>query len=307
MGIYDRDYYRQPRRSFSLSAPRTIVGTLILINVIIFLADGLLTPVPQGAPPGACGGIAGALALKVEDLTKPWMWWQLLTYGFAHASFESRQLPWHIIGNMIVLFFLGPPIEARYGRKEFLRLYLAMVVIGGLAWAIVEKLQQHEAAAAVGASAAVTGVVILFALNFPRQILLLFFVIPMPAWVVGLLVVVFDIAGALHADTVRVAFAAHLGGAAFAFLHFQYRWNLTRWTSRWPSLARLKPRPRLRVHDPDADSDRDRQEDSELGEEVDRILKKIHKEGEGSLTRKERRILENASRQYQKKREGPDD
>jgi membrane associated rhomboid family serine protease len=281
-----------------LRGPRTAVGILILINVVVFLADGFLTPAPPTAPPGASGGIASALALRAESLTDPRYWWQFLTYGFAHASPPDYL---HILFNMVALFFLGRPIEARYGRKEFWRLYLAMLVVAGVIWAVVERLQGHHAASAVGASGAVTGIVILFALNFPRQILLLFFVIPMPAWAVGLLVVAIDVFRALNPESTRIAFAAHLGGAAFALAYFRFRWNLSSWTSGWRWQAWFKRRPRVRIHDPD----RQERLDPDLSEEVDRILEKIHRQGEASLTRKERRTLESASRQYQKRRQGP--
>ena len=115
--------------------------------------------------------------------------------------------------------------------------------------------------------------------------------------------VVLDVFGALNPGSARVAFAAHLGGAAFAFLYCRNRWNLSRWTTGWFSAGRLKSRPKLRVHDPG----RQQRQDQELSQEVDRILEKISREGEGSLTRKERRTLESASREYQKKRQGPDD
>ena len=275
-----------------------MIGMLILINVVVFLIDGLFDSQQHR--------ITNALAVSVGTLTRPWLWWQFLTYGFAHAPAPNY---WHMLGNMLVLFFLGRDIEARYGSREFLRLYLAMIVVAGLVWAITERLQGIQNASAVGASGAVTGIVILYALNFPRRILLLFFVLPLPAWVVGLFVVLTDAWGALGAmqrggtQALQIAFYAHLGGTAFAFLYFYYGWSLTRLTSGWPSLTRLRRRPRLRVHTPDPPKG----EDSELSQEVDRILEKIHREGEASLSRKERRTLENASRQYQKKRENHDE
>ena len=296
MGIHDRDYYREPQSRYNLRGPRTIVGMLILINVVVFLADGLLTP---AAVQGSLGDINRFLAVKVDTLTKPWLWWQFLTYGFAHASAPEY---WHVVGNMLVLFFLGRDVESRYGRKEFLRLYLVTLVVAGVIWAVVAKLQ-GQSGAAVGASGAIAGIVVLYALNFPRRILLLFFVIPMPAWAVGMLVVLIDLLGALNPGSTHIAFSAHLGGAAFALLYHRFGWNLSRWTTGWLPAVRLKSRPNLRVHDPDRRGRRDQ----ELSQEVDRILEKIHREGEASLTRKERRILENASREYQKKRQGTDD
>lgn len=297
MGIYDRDYYREEQPGVSIRSPRTAVGWLLLINVVIFFADGLLTP---NHPT-----INDFLALHVGDLAKPWLWWRFLTYGFAHASFGSAPgAYWHIVGNMAGLFFLGRSVEQFYGRKEFLRFYLTTIVVSGIIWALASLLAGAPLqGSAVGASGAVVGVVILFALNFPRQTLLLFFVIPVPAWVVGVLIVVMDLFNAMNPEASRIAWQAHLAGAGFAFLYFRNRWNLTRVSQNWFSASWLKRRPKLRLHDPR----REAPPNDDLADRVDQILEKIHLQGEDSLTAKERRMLKNASRQYQKKRRGPDD
>jgi hypothetical protein len=153
----------------------------------------------------------------------------------------------------------------------------------------------------VGASGAIAGVVVLYALNFPRRTLLFMMVIPMPAWVLGVMVVLYDILGAsghLSAAAGNIAYAVHLAGAGFAFIYHQQRWNLGRLVPErfhfsWPRL----PSRKLRVH---------RGEEESAGvpeQEVDRILEKIHREGEASLTHKERQALETASREYQRRRE----
>lgn len=291
MGIEDRDYYRSPRGGLSVKAPRSIIGWVILINVVIFLLDGLLRE----------ARISHILALEVGSLGKPWLWWQFLTYGFTHASFPDY---WHVLGNMLGLFFLGRFIEQLYGSKEFLRLYLSLIVISGIVWAVASWAEGASPnATAVGASGAVVGVVMLFALNFPRQTVLLFFVVPVPAWVLGVLLVLNDLNEAFKSSGSggsHIAWQAHMAGAAFAFLYFKRKWRLTRLTDRLTGgLPSLKSRPKLRVHDPDR---HDRRE-HELREEVDRILKKIHRQGESSLTKRERRTMENASRKYQRKRQ----
>ena len=151
----------------------------------------------------------------------------------------------------------------------------------------------------IGAAGAISGVVILYAVNFPRRILLLMFVIPVPAWLVGFLQVGYDIFGAMaraHGD--NIAYTVHLAGAALAFLYYHQRWNFGQWLGRLP--FRWPPaRPRLKVHEEEPDEP---EPDGVAEEEVDRILEKIHREGEASLTRKERRILETASREYQRRR-----
>ncbi|MFH1918411.1 MAG: rhomboid family intramembrane serine protease [Planctomycetota bacterium] len=321
MGIYDRDYYRERQPQHRLRGPQTIVGMLILINVVLFFANGLFTQPDLRLPPDLAfkssdaltpedmevifskklGWITYHMAVKGSSLTNPLCWWQFLTYGFAHSPPPDY---WHLVGNMLVLFFLGRDVESLYGRKEFLRLYLAMLLVAAVAYVVIQKLQgAPDYVPVVGASGAVTGIVVLYALNFPRRILLLFFVIPMPAWVVGLLVVFSDVYGAINSEGAHIAYTAHLGGAAFALLYQRGRWNLIRLTPGWALFGWLKSRPKLQVHNPD----RRQREDQELSKEVDRILEKLHREGEESLTRKERRTLESASRQYQKKRPGPPD
>jgi membrane associated rhomboid family serine protease len=301
MGIYDRDYYREESEpGLTLQAPQTVVVTLIVINVVLFLANGLFTP-PEAA--GEWGLITRTMAASSETLTKPWLWWQFLTYGFAHAGFA------HILFNMLGLFFLGRAVEQFYGRAEFLRIYLVMLVLGSVGYAATNALlPDARPFILVGASGAVSGVIMLFIFNFPHQTLLLFPIpIPVKAWVLGVIIVGANVLGTLGGwgTTPRtdggqggtVATSVHLIGIAFAYLYFRNRWSL-RWLG--PGLVgfgRLR-RPRLRVHRPGDDDP-----DQRLSAEVDRILEKIHREGEASLTRKERRTLKNASRQYQRRRD----
>jgi membrane associated rhomboid family serine protease len=301
MGIYDRDYYREQRPAFSIRAPQTIVGALILVNVAVWILDFFTQARINPFTDAVVGRwLSDHLAVSGDTLTQPWMWWQFFTYGFAHSpvSFD------HILWNMLGLFVFGRDLEWHYGRKEFLRLYLAFVGVGGLAWAIINQIQGgHQGDMVYGASGAVVGTIVLFALNFPHRTILLFFVLPMPAWVLGILLVAGDLYGAFAQNMTRggsnVAYSVHLAGAAFALLYFRFHWNLGRLVEGRFSLPRLAPRPKLRIHDPSDDE----ATPTDLSEEVDRILEKIHREGESSLTRGERRTLENASRQYQKKRQ----
>ncbi len=145
----------------------------------------------------------------------------------------------------------------------------------------------------LGASGGVVGVVLLFALNFPHQTVLLFLVVPIPAWLLGVLIVGNDLLGAVQ-QTDNVAYTAHLTGAAIALLYYRTGWTLGRILPGRLSLKSFKPRPRLRVHDPD-------KREEKATQEVDDILRKIQTQGQDSLTKKERRILEEASRRYQDK------
>jgi hypothetical protein len=153
----------------------------------------------------------------------------------------------------------------------------------------------------VGASGAVSAVCMLFVLRNPHETLIMLPIpIPVKAWVMGVFMILSNVMISLNLtdDTQNIAWGVHLTGIAFAFLYFRFHWHLGNMFGRWFRVPQFLTRPRLRVHRP-ADGDL---EPLDMSEEVDRILDKIHQHGEGSLTTKERRMLEIASKEYQKRK-----
>jgi membrane associated rhomboid family serine protease len=304
MGIYDRDYFQDESatRGFHIGAePRMLVTNIVIATFVVFVVDIFAT-----------GALSDVLGLYVNFYVRPWQVYQLLTYGFVHAGV------WHIAMNMFILWMFGRFVEQRLGRREFLLFYLAAVIFSGIVWAgainvwllssdagqlTLEQINQLQAFSeenppAVGASGGVVAVFILFVLFYPRMTVYVFALWPVPAWVVGLFVVGFELLRAVGGPAGgKVAWQAHLGGAAFAFLYLKLGWNFSRLLpgggpSSW------KPRrkgPRLRVHRPDDDLEK-------LASEADRILAKLHREGESSLTGRERRTLEEYSRRVRQGR-----
>ncbi len=279
MGIYDRTYYRDDE-SGNLLHGRSMVFWLIVVNVVVFFLDSLLNEWP-----------VKYLELNSDLLHTPWECWRLVTYGFVH------QAPWHILWNMLGLYFFGRAIEEIYGPREFLRIYLMLDVMSGLVWVLAENAAGYQGMGhtCIGASGAVIGILILSVLHFPQQIIYFFGVFPMRAWVLGAIVIGVDLLGAMpQATNDHVAHTAHLAGALFAFIYYRTGWNLGRMLpSRWP---RLKRPTKLKLHDPEA-------EERQLARQVDAILEKISRDGEASLTKQERRTLEQASRRYQRRRQ----
>jgi membrane associated rhomboid family serine protease len=284
MGIYDRDYERgrqyEREPGFHLGGPVTLTTKLVIVTFGVYLLQFFTNQ-----------WITEFGSLQAEWWRRPWLVYQLLTYGFLHDPSDLK----HIGFNMLGLWIFGRQIEERYGRREYLTFYITALVIAGLAWTIAE-IPGNRNAAVMGASGAVTGVVILFALNYPHVTAMFMFLFPMPMWVAGALCVAFDIAGAIGRFG-ATAFTAHLGGAAFAFLYFRYGLRLERWLPSEASLSRLRRKPKLRVLAPDSEGD------AETDLAVDEILRKIQDQGQDSLTWRERRILQKASQKYQKKRE----
>jgi membrane associated rhomboid family serine protease len=299
MGLYDRDYLQDddtPRPPMIGPATRMMVTNLVILNAAVFLATAFL-----GEEPGTGRSrVVQWLALTPLDLRMPWMWWKLLTCGFVHAPLDIG----HVFWNMFGLWIFGRSVEERYGRSEFLRFYLTAIVLGSLAWAIRWNLSGLDSESlgrvyAYGASGGVTATILLFVFNFPRRTILLMFVLPVPAWILGLIVILGDVSGVMGSGDTNVGYDVHLVGAAFAGAYFWFGWNLGAWMPsawrdgfRWP---RFRRRPKLRLHDPEAKVRRDE-------EEADRILAKISREGLDSLTAKERRFMDDHSRRVRKRR-----
>jgi hypothetical protein len=165
-------------------------------------------------------------------------------------------------------------------------------------WTFAE-IPDSGVATALGASGGVVAVVILFAFNFPHRTVLFMFFLPMPMWVAALILVGFELTGAMgRPGAGNVAFTAHLGGAIFALWYYKSGMRLERWLPNQQSWkASLRRKPKLRVVDSDAT------DDDTTDNRVDEILRKIQQHGQDSLTRGERKILEEASREYQKRKQ----
>lgn len=282
MGLYDREYVRDEHRGFFLGGDRTMVTNLLLVNGVVYLADLLFE-----------GRISEALKLRPDLFQHPWNAWQLITFGFLHDPHDIT----HVLFNMFGLWLFGRDVEGIYGRREFLRFYLVAIVASGIVWAAGQSWLGVRSSGCLGASGAVTAVMVLFTMHYPRRTFMLWGVLPLPAWLICILYVAQDLrglGGQMGAGGVRTAFEAHLAGAAFAVLYRASRVNLGRLVpSRWRMGRRGAPP--LRVHHPEL-------HEEDLGTQVDRILEKISREGEASLTPQERRTLETASRRYQQRR-----
>jgi membrane associated rhomboid family serine protease len=314
MGIENRSYYRDSYDEqfvpWRPGGERTVVLTLIILNFVIFGID-LFTPrvagdgtvilrtegvAELGAVQGSGHWLSHFMSLKSEMVQKPWQFFNLLTYGFAHTPLDAPGGPFHILFNMVTLLFLGHAVEAHYGRREFLRFYLVAIVISGLAF-LFSSWMLGAARSCLGASGAVTAVVMLFILNFPKQKLMLFGAFGMPAWVLGVLLIVLDLLRALNPES-RIAVETHLMGAAFAAVYFYGRWSF----SALGSTTRRGGRGTLQIHDPDDEEQIDDVEWAKLQTEGDRILEKINQHGQDSLTWRERRTLKSYSEKLRKRR-----
>ncbi len=264
-----------------------MVTLLIFVNVAVYIANFLFS--------GRLSelndlGLLRYLTLRPSDLSQPWEWYRFFTNGFAH---DPRNI-FHIIFNMASLYFLGRNVEDKYGKWEFGRFYLTTLLVCSLVWSVVHWGQPRNL---LGASGAVTGVVMLFIFSFPHATLMLYGVVPVKAWVLGIIVIAANVFG-----TDRfVAYDVHLVGAVFAALYFYGNWSFSGIESLWASLAIgwKQKRRGLKVHQPEKTGESRVSKDEA---ESDRILEKIHREGKDSLTSREKAFMERYSREIREKR-----
>ncbi len=294
MGIYDRDYERpggfgQPP-GLRLDGPRTLTTNLVLFTVGVYVLQLVIE------------SSTGWLLLPSDWFYRPWEGYRLLTYGFLHHPGDLK----HLIFNMIGLWFFGRAIEQRFGRTEFLVFYLIAIVFAGLVWCVADRFMYggEFPTSMLGASGGLSAILVLFALNFPKQLIYIWGILPVPAWAFGLFFVGSDVMGAVSRSG-DVAYTAHLGGALFGFLYHHFGWRVSNWLPSNFSLPKPPGRSKLRIHDPQGNPEEDHRgnnDDSKTDQRVDEILKKIQAQGQDSLTWRERRALEKASQEYQKKR-----
>jgi membrane associated rhomboid family serine protease len=252
-------------------------------------------------------------ALALDPAKFPGEWWTVLTYMFVHAWLA------HIAFNMLTLWMFGPRLEHVWGTRSFLQFYLWCGLGGAIAHLIFA---QHTAV--IGASGAISGVLVAYALRWPDEEVYLFGVIPMKSrWLIAAMIgmnIIFALSPSSGID-----WTAHVGGMAFGWvvLKLSSLGGLNRvrgWVSSVPEesedMPRAVPRNRSPMHDQARGVDEvvarsnaiilreskplqhvPRQESpKEYAARVNRVLDKISQQGIESLTRDERHLLEEMSR-----------
>ncbi len=262
--------------------------------------------------------VYSALGLSVGDLGSGW--WTPFTYMFVHAGL------WHLAFNMLALWMFGPRVEHSWTTRGFTYFYIWC----GLGGAIAHLLLQRNAGL-IGASAAVSGVMLAYALRWPDEEVYLFGVIPMKTrWLIVWMVVINLAMGvASTPGESGVGWFSHLGGLAFGWIYLRMSSfggldNFRRWVSPVPdepedgfrAVPKVKPSNRQRSDRGEGEADEvvansnaivtrparsallPRAEDpsQRSAEGLNLVLDKISKQGIESLTGEEVRLLEDMSR-----------
>lgn len=187
------------------------VTLIIIINLIVFGA--WVTAKSQGS-----------LDFMKANFLVSWLYleagryWTLITSAFSH------NLLWHFLINMLVLQSFGTIVEQVLGSMRFITFYLVAAAVSSLTHCLISAFYIGESSIpALGASGAISGLVLVFSLLFPKEKILIFGLIPIPALFGALAFISLDLWG-LSAQAsgggLPIGHGAHLGGALTGILYY---------------------------------------------------------------------------------------
>lgn len=285
MGLSDRTYWREEPQPYGalgrmrIGVPRPAEATTLLLvtTVAAFVVQVIF----------AANGVNLSRSLGVT-LAGWWQVWRYATFQFLHGGL------WHIFLNMLVLYMFGSALERQWGPGRLVVFYLTCGAAAGAAYVAMSLVAGGAAqrwVPLIGASGGVYGILLACVVLFPHM-RVLFFLFPMSMRTMGLIIFGIAVLTVLGGAGTPMFWSqvAHLGGAGMGAV---WIWGLPRMGARrgGPRLgARLFGR--LRQGAWERRLARRRREEGE----IDRILDRIHRDGVGSLTRGEKRALQDATR-----------
>ncbi|MFC1676423.1 rhomboid family intramembrane serine protease [Planctomycetota bacterium] len=278
MGLYDREYshgnynpqHRAPQMRMKFPSLTPMVKRLLIINVAVFFLSIIIKPLGNVIYQWFC--------IDATSIPQALQLWRLVSYQFLHASF------WHLLFNMIGLYFLGPTLERHWHSRKFLTFYLGCGIAGGLLYLTLVSLGLLDAGVMVGASGAILGMLAACAILFPHFVVFILF-FPVPIRVAAIILTGWYVANLFTGAQNAGGDAAHLGGmAAGAIYVFSQNWQ-----------TKFKTKVRFQQFQKKVTSKQD------IQQELDQILEKVHQSGIHSLSSKEKKILKQATKNQQTK------
>jgi len=200
--------------------------------------------------------------------------WQLATYMFLHSGV------WHLLINMLILYFFGCNLERAWGSKRFLKYYFLTGIGAGICSIITSP---GSFIPIVGASGAIFGVLVAYAILFPETVVLMFFIFPMKIKHAVFIFAAVDLFAALSNTGSGIAYFAHIGGGLTGYLYLKkdaLLLNIAK--AHYKKQQEIKRKKEI--------------EGEELDVKVDEILDKISKHGMQSLSFEEKKLLNRKSK-----------
>ena len=198
--------------SFGPGGISPAIKALIWINIGVFVVTNLASPEPGQLP-----WLFIYFGLTPEAVFERFWLWQPFTYMFLHGGLG------HILFNMLALWMFGVQLERRWGTRFFLRYYFLTGVGAGVSTLIASLPFMFGSSLygvpTIGASGAIYGVLLAFALYYPKVPILLFFLFPVPARYFVMIIGGIAFYNSMITTGSGIAHTAHLGGMLFGYLY----------------------------------------------------------------------------------------
>jgi len=280
-----------------------MISRLIIINIGAFIVIALIKAFdPSSASPDGVFQTVRNLFALISD---PWTLlkhpWTLFTHMFLHVGF------WHILWNMLLLFWFGRIVGDLLGDRRILPLYILGGLFGGLIFILWDQFLPGGSGGlrpALGASAAVMCMLWVAATTAPDYSIHLILIGPVKLKYVALAILFMDILRSAG-DVNTGGHFAHIGGAVFGMLYTYALRNGTDLTEAFSIFSRKEKqytkvkktsRKKFKVVHSASQSDKAAKPVSSQQEELDRILEKITDKGYENLTDEEKEFLYQASK-----------
>jgi membrane associated rhomboid family serine protease len=231
----------QPRYASYSFGPGPItpaVRALIALNAVGYL-------VPLVAP-----SLTVWLGLVPALVLERWWVWQPATYMFLHGGL------FHLLFNMLALWMFGVDLERLWGTRFFARFYVVTGIGAALTTLAMSLLpfgfaEALYASVTVGASGAIYGLLVAFAMTYPHRPIYLYMLFPIPARVFVLIIGAVSFLSSVSESSGGVAHATHLGGLVVGYLYLAGKRGGTRSSlrSQWLRWRMARLRKRFDVHD----------------------------------------------------------
>ena len=296
----------------AFSKPNNALAQLIIINIAIFIVLGVLYVFTSFGGREIFQLVYDQFSIPPyigDFLLRPWT---IITYAFAHSLGDI----FHILFNMLILYWFGKLVQEYLGSNKLIGLYILGAIAGGgiylLAYNLIPFYREMLGTfgGMVGASAAVYAVSVAAATLLPEYRFYLLFIGPVKIKYIVAVYIFLSFLGSVGANA--GGNLAHLGGALLGFIFIKQLQKGKNWSK--PVIGVMdffknlfKPKPKIKVthsrkeykRSPES-RDRRKSTNSATGKpdqkEIDAILDKISEKGYESLSKEEKEKLFNASR-----------
>jgi len=194
--------------SFGPGPVTPAIKAIIITNVVAFIASLILPSITLG------------LGMRPADVVGRLFLWQLVTYMFLHSGI------FHILFNMLALWMFGVELERMWGSRAFTKYYFVSGVGAALTTLILSFTplafaDQLYYSLTIGASGAVYGVLLAYAMYFPNRPIYIYFVFPIPARYFVMIMGAISLLSSMNGPGGGIAHTTHLGGLVAGYLYLK--------------------------------------------------------------------------------------